>query len=171
VNSARSWLVFGAAVFAYVVGVTQRTSFGVLGVDATERFDVTAATLSTVAVVQIVVYGALQIPVGLLADRIGPRTLIVVGAVLMAGGQALLAVAEVLPVVFAARILVAMGDAVTFVSVVKLLPNWFRGRILPQLAQWVGVLGQLGQVIATVPFAVLLHATGWQPALLQASGF
>jgi sugar phosphate permease len=50
-----------------------------------------------------------------------------------------------------------------------LLPNWFSGRILPQLAQWVGMLGQLGQVIATVPFALLLHLAGWQPALLAAS--
>ncbi|MCU1418769.1 MAG: transporter, partial [Schumannella sp.] len=66
-NSARSWVVFGGAVFAYIVGVTQRTSFGVLGVDATQRFDVAAATISTVAVVQIVVYAALQIPVGVLA--------------------------------------------------------------------------------------------------------
>jgi sugar phosphate permease len=171
VNSARSWLVFGGAVFAYVIGVTQRTSLGVLGVDATERFAVAAATLSTVAVVQIVVYAALQIPVGLLVDRIGPRTLIVAGALVMACGQALLAFADTLPLVFAARILVGIGDAMTFVSVIRLLPNWFRGRVLPQLAQWVGVLGQLGQILAAVPFAILLDTSGWQPALLVASGF
>jgi MFS family permease len=171
VNSARSWVVFGGAVFAYIVGVTQRTSFGVVGVDATERFHVTAAAISTVAVVQIVVYAALQIPVGVLADRIGSRRLIVVGALLMAAGQLLLAFAPVFGVAFAARILVGIGDAFTFVSVIRLLPNWFGGRVLPQLAQWVGMLGQLGQIIATVPFALLLHATGWQPALLVASSF
>lgn len=170
-NSARSWVVFGGAVFAYIVGVTQRTSFGVVGVDATQRFDVTAATISTVAVVQIIVYAALQIPVGILADRIGPRTLIVAGALFMAVGQLVLAFAPVFGVALAARILVGVGDAFTFVSVIRLLPNWFGGRVLPQLAQWVGTLGQLGQIIATVPFALLLHATGWQPALLVASGF
>ena len=170
-NSARSWVVFGGAVFAYIVGVTQRTSFGVLGVDATERFHVTAATISTVAVVQIIVYAALQIPVGVLADRIGPRTLIVAGAMVMAIGQVVLAVAPAFGSVVLARILVGIGDAMTFVSVIRLLPNWFGGRVLPQLAQWVGMLGQLGQIIATVPFALLLHATSWQPALLVASGF
>lgn len=170
-NSVRSWVVFGGAVFAYIVGVTQRTSFGVVGVDATQRFDVTAATISTVAVVQIVVYAALQIPVGILADRIGPRTLIVAGAVIMAAGQLVLAFAPVFGVALAARILVGVGDAFTFVSVIRLLPNWFGGRVLPQLAQWVGTLGQIGQILATVPFAFLLHAAGWQPALLVASGF
>jgi MFS family permease len=171
VNSARSWVVFGGAVFAYIVGVTQRTSFGVLGVDATERFHVTAATISTVAVIQIVVYAVLQIPVGMLADRIGPRTLIIAGALLMAAGQLVLAMATEFGWAVLARILVGIGDAFTFVSVIRLLPNWFGGRVLPQLAQWVGTLGQAGQIIATVPFAVLLHATSWQPALLIASSF
>jgi MFS family permease len=169
VNSARSWVVFAGAVLAYIVGVAQRTSFGIAGVEATERFGVTAAAISIVAVVQIVVYAALQIPVGVLADRIGSRRLIVAGAVLMAAGQVLLAFAPVFAVAFAARVLVGIGDALTFVSVIRLLPNWFGGRVLPQLAQWVGMLGQLGQIIATVPFAFLLHLTGWQPALLLAS--
>lgn len=170
-NSARSWVVFGGAVFAYIVGVTQRTSFGVLGVDATERFHVTAAAISTIAVVQIVVYAVLQIPVGVLADRIGSRPLIVAGALIMGGGQLLLAFSTEFGWALLARILVGIGDALTFVSVVRLLPNWFGGRVLPQLAQWVGTLGQAGQIIATVPFAVILHATSWQPALLIASSF
>ena len=169
-NSARSWIVFGGAVFAYLIGVTQRTSFGVLSVDATERFHVNAATVSTVAVVQIVVYAALQIPVGILVDRIGPRTLIVCGAVVMAAGQAVLAFSpSIAPAIFA-RVLVGMGDAATFVSVIRMLPNWFGGRLLPQLSQWVGIIGQLGQIVSAVPFALVLHSLGWQPGLLIASG-
>lgn len=169
-NSARSWLVFGGAVFAYLIGVTQRTSFGVLSVDATERFQVNAAAVSTVAVVQIIVYAALQIPVGILVDRIGPRTLIVGGALLMALGQAVLAISPSIGVAILARVLVGMGDAATFVSVIRMLPNWFGGRVLPQLSQWVGIIGQLGQIVSAVPFALLLHSLGWQPGLLIASG-
>jgi sugar phosphate permease len=170
VNSPRSWIVFGGAVFAYLIGVTQRTSFGVASVDATGRFHVNAAAVSTVAVVQIIVYAALQIPVGVLVDRIGPRNLIVGGALLMAAGQTVLAFSPSLGVAIAGRILVGMGDAATFVSVIRLLPNWFGGRVLPQLSQWVGAIGQLGQIVSAVPFALLLHSLGWQPALLIASG-
>ncbi|MEP6842795.1 MAG: MFS transporter [Pseudolysinimonas sp.] len=169
-NSARSWIVFCGAVFAYLIGVTQRTSFGVLSVDATERFHVNAATVSTVAVVQIIVYAALQIPVGILVDRIGPRTLIVCGALVMAAGQTVLAFSPSIGVAILARVLVGIGDAATFVSVIRLLPNWFRGRVVPQLSQWVGIIGQFGQIVSAVPFALLLHSLGWQPGLLVASG-
>ncbi len=169
-NSARSWVVFGGAVFAYLIGVTQRTSFGVLSVDATERFHVNAAAVSTVAVVQIVVYAALQIPVGILVDRVGPRTLIVCGALVMAAGQVVLAFSPTIGFAIFARVLVGIGDAATFVSVIRLLPNWFGGRVLPQLSQWVGIIGQFGQIVSAVPFALLLHSLGWQPGLLIASG-
>jgi MFS family permease len=169
VNSARSWLVFGGAVFAYLIGVTQRTSFGVVSVDATERFHVNAAAVSSVAVVQIIVYAALQIPVGILVDRVGSRTLIVAGALVMGVGQVVLAFSPNLAVAIAGRVLVGVGDAATFVSVIRLLPNWFGGRILPQLSQWVGTIGQFGQIISAVPFALLLHLLGWQSGLLIAS--
>ena len=89
----------------------------------------------------------------------------------MGVGQCVLAFSAEFGWALFARILVGVGDAFTFVSVIRLLPNWFGGRVLPQLAQWVGTLGQAGQIIATVPFAVLLHATAWQPALLIASSF
>ncbi len=163
-NSRRAWVVFGAAVLAYLVAVTQRTSFGIAGVEATERFEVTAAAVSSIAVTQIVVYAALQIPVGALVDRLGPRVLIVSGALLMAAGQLALAFsADLLPAI-AARMLVGAGDALTFVSVIRLLPSWFDGRILPQLSQWVGTVGQLGQIVSAVPFALLLRDAGWTPA-------
>jgi MFS family permease len=170
VNSARSWLVFGGGAFAYLVGVMQRTSFGVAGVDATDRFAVTAAAISAVAVVQIVVYAVLQIPVGVLADRIGAPPLIVVGAVTMAIGQGVLALSGGIVLALVARVLVGLGDALTFVSVIRLLPGWFEGRILPQLAQWVGMTGQLGQIVSAFPFALMLHLQGWTPAFLLAAG-
>jgi MFS family permease len=162
----RPWVVFGAAVFAYLVGVTQRTSFGVAGVEATERLGATAAAVSTVAVVQIVVYAALQIPVGVLVDRVGPKPLILAGAAIMGVGQSVLAFSDTLPIAVLARVLVGAGDALTFVSVLRLLPSWFGGRILPQLSQWVGVLGQFGQLAAAFPFALLLDLAGWRPAFL-----
>jgi sugar phosphate permease len=169
VNSRRSWIVFVGAVFVYLIGVTQRTTFGVASVDATERFDVTAVAISSVAVVQIIVYAALQIPVGVLADRFGPRLLLAAGAVLVAAGQTLLAFAPGFELALVARILVGAGDAATFISVARLLPNWFEGRILPQLLQWVGMVGQFGQILSAVPFALLLHGLGWTPTFLIAA--
>jgi sugar phosphate permease len=170
VNSRRSWLIFSFATFAYVVAVLQRSSLGIAGVDATERFGVSAAVVSTLAVVQLVVYAGLQIPVGIALDRVGPRFLIVLGASLMVLGQASLALAPSIAVAIVGRILVGAGDAMTFISVLRLLSNWFSGRALPLVTQLLGTLGTLGQVLSAVPLSALLHTQGWTPTYLVASG-
>lgn len=169
-NSTRSWLVFSGGALAYLLAVLQRTTFGVAGVEATDRFAVSAAAISTVVVVQILVYALLQIPVGVLVDRLGAPALIIAGAVVMGVGQGLLAVSESYWPALAARVLVGVGDAATFVSVIRLLPSWFDGPLLPQLSQWVGTAGQIGQILSAFPFALLLHAQGWTPAFLAAAG-
>ena len=167
-NSRKAWTVFSVAVFAYVVAVLQRTSLGVAGVDATERFEVQAALLSTLAVVQLVVYAGLQVPVGVLLDRVGPRRLILIGAALMAVGQITLALAPNIVVAIVGRILVGAGDAMTFVPVSKLIASWFSGRVLPFLTQGMGTIGQFGQILSAIPLAAVLHLQGWTVAFLTA---
>ncbi len=154
---------------AYLVAVTQRTSFGVAGLEATERFDASASQLSIFTVVQLLVYAALQVPVGVLVDRWGPRALIVTGGALMALGQAQLAFADSVGEGIVGRLLVGAGDAMTFISVLRLLPAWFEPRRIPILTQWTGIVGQLGQVVSVIPFVGLLSTFGWQPAFLSAA--
>ncbi|WP_144758952.1 nitrate/nitrite transporter [Curtobacterium sp. 9128] len=163
-NSRRAFLVWGVAVLAYVLAVVQRSSLGVSGVDAQDRFAVSAAVLSTLAVVQIAVYAGLQIPVGIALDRIGPRRLVLLGALLLTVGQAVVAVSPTIGPAIVGRVLVGAGDAMTFISVMRLLPMWFSGRILPQISQWTGNLGQVGQIASAFPFALLLHTAGWSAA-------
>jgi len=164
VNSRRAFVVWGVAVLAYVLAVVQRSSLGVSGVDAQDRFAVSAAVLSTLAVVQIAVYAGLQIPVGIALDRVGPRKLVLLGAVLLVVGQAVVAVSPTIGPAVVGRVLVGAGDAMTFISVIRLVPMWFSGTLLPQVSQWTGNLGQIGQVLSAFPFAVLLHTAGWTPA-------
>ena len=168
-NSRRSWLVFAVAVFAYLIAVLQRSSLGIAGVDATERFDVQAAALSSLAVVQLIVYAGLQIPVGVVLDRHGPRVLIATGAVLMIAGQTTLALAPSIGVAIVGRILVGAGDAMTFISVSRLIASWFSGRTLPLLSQAMGTIGATGQVLSAIPLSIVLHRFGWEPAYLSAA--
>jgi sugar phosphate permease len=169
VNSRRAWLVCGIGVIAYIVAVLQRTSLSVAGVEATQRFEVSATVLSSLAVVQLMVYATLQIPVGVLVDRVGPRRLILVGAVLMAVGQFTLAVAPDIAVAVLGRLLVGSGDAMTFIPVARLLAAWFSGKVLPLLTQSMGTIGQLGQVLSAFPLSFALHQLGWQPSYLGVS--
>nr|WP_307830698.1 MFS transporter [Rhodococcus sp. KRD162] len=155
------WLVWGIGVFAYVVGVLHRTSFGVAGLSAADRFSVSPSLLSSFVVLQVIVYAGMQIPAGVLLDRIGSRRMIAAGALIMGSAQITLALTDSLPVAVAARALVGVGDALTFVSVLRLVPHWFSPRRVPIVSQLTGLLGQLGQVLSAVPFLILLNGPGW----------
>jgi sugar phosphate permease len=67
------------------------------------------------------------------------------------------------------RILVGAGDATIFISMIRLIGSWFTGRKVPQMSQWLGNIGQLGQVISAVPLAWALHRWGWTPAFVSAA--
>jgi MFS family permease len=157
-------MIWATGLLAYIVAVLDRTTLGVSGLDAAARFSASPSVLSTFVVLQVVVYAAAQVPAGVLLDRFGSRILIVAGAALMAGGQLLLALTESLPLAIGARAVVGLGDAVTFISVLRLVPHWFPPRQVPLLTQLTGICGQLGQVLSAVPFLALLTGTTWATA-------
>lgn len=160
----RAWLVWGTALAAYAVAILHRTSFGVAGVEAADRFGVSATVLSTFVMVQLVVYALGQVPSGLLLDRFGSRAMISAGALLMAAGQLMLALVHTLPLAYLARVLIGAGDAATFIAVVRLVALWFPMRRVPVLTQLSGVLGQTGQVLSAFPLVAVLHTRGWTAA-------
>ncbi|MFC6355677.1 MFS transporter [Luethyella okanaganae] len=168
-NTRRAWLIFAVGSFAYLVAVMQRTSLGIAGVAAADRFGSSAAVLSSLAVVQLIVYAGMQIPVGVLIDRFGSRVLMISGTALMIIGQVTLAMAPDIAVAIVGRILVGAGDSTLFISLIRLISSWFSGRAVPQLSQWTGNIGQLGQVLSAVPLAWILHGYGWTTAFLSAA--
>jgi MFS family permease len=166
---ARAYAVWGVALLAYVVAVFHRASLGVAAVDAQERFSAGASAVSLFLVLQLAVYAGLQIPVGVALDRLGSRRLILAGAVTMAAGQLVLALAEDVPTAVAARVLVGAGDAMTFISVLRVVSFWFAGPVIPLITQLTGILGQLGSVLAAYPLVALLHGTSWETTFLGAA--
>ncbi|MBB2991794.1 MFS family permease [Mycolicibacterium iranicum] len=165
----RPWIVWATGLLAYIVAVFDRTTLGVSGLAAADRFGAGPSLLSTFVVLQVVVYAGAQVPAGLLLDRYGSRALIASGAALMATGQVILAFTESLPVAIAARAVVGLGDAVTFISVLRLVPHWFAPRQIPVVTQLTGIVGQLGQVLSAVPFLAVLSAAGWSTAYASAA--
>lgn len=163
----RPWIVWATGLLAYIVAVLDRTTLGVSGLDAADRFGASPSVLSTFVVLQVVVYAGAQVPAGLLLDRFGSKALIVSGAAVMASGQLLLAFTESLPAAVAARAVVGLGDAVTFISVLRLVPHWFSARRVPLVTQLTGICGQLGQVLSAVPFFALLTGAGWTTAYVS----
>jgi MFS family permease len=167
---ARAWAVWSAGLAAYTIAVLHRTSLGVAGLDAQHRFHIGAGALASFAVLQLLVYAGLQVPVGLLLDRFGSLRLVVSGALVMAAGQALMATTHSIGGAVAARVLVGAGDAMTFISVLRLVPQWFPARRVPVLTQMTGLVGQAGQVLSAVPLAAVLAGPGWTIAFIGAAG-
>lgn len=164
-------MVWATGLLAYVVAILDRTTLGVSGLAAADRFDASPSLLSTFVVLQVVVYAGAQVPAGILLDRYGSRALIVAGAALMASGQLLLALTESLPLAISARAVVGLGDALTFISVLRLVPRWFEPRRVPLLTQLTGICGQLGQVLSALPFLALLTGTTWATAYVSVAAF
>ena len=106
-------------------------SMGVASIAADDRFGLTAAQLSTLTVFQLIVYAAMQIPVGILLDRWGSRRLIATGAIIMALGQFVVAISVELGTAVLGRMLVGLGDAFTFISLIRLINGWYSGRTDP----------------------------------------
>jgi MFS family permease len=161
--------MWGVALAAYAVAVFHRSSLGVAAVEAQERFAAGASVVSLFLVLQLAVYAALQVPVGVALDRFGSRALILAGALTMAAGQLVLALATDVPVALVARALVGAGDAMTFISVLRVVTLWFPGRTVPLVTQLTGLFGQLGSVVAAYPLVAFLHSTSWRSTFLGAA--
>ncbi len=157
-------VVFSIALLIYFGAVAHRTSLGVAGVEALERFGTEALGLSLLAVVQIAMYAAMQIPAGHLLDRYGPGAVMAAGSAVMAVGQATMAFTDSLTLAIVARMLVGAGDAPIFISATRLAAAWFPPHRAPVMVQIAGVVGQLGQFATAIPVAWVLHTAGWSSA-------
>jgi MFS family permease len=165
----RAHLVWTAAVAAYGIAVMQRTTMGVAGLEAAQRFETSATIVSTFVVLQLAVYALAQVPAGLLLDRYGSRVTLTGGAILMGLGQLLMSQTDTVGVAMIARIVLGVGDALTFSSAVRLVPAWFPPARVPVLTQLTGILGQVGQIASAVPFVAVLTYAGWTTAFSAAA--
>lgn len=168
-GGSRAWAVWGAAVAIYILSVFHRTSLGVAGIIAADRFHISSAQLATFAMVQLAVYAAMQIPVGALLDRFGSKVLLIAGVTTMTLAQLGFAFIDSYAAGIVARIFVGIGDAMVFVSVLRLVALWFPPARTPMITQLTGFLGQIGALMAAGPLAAALHSFGWTPSFLAAS--
>lgn len=159
-------VVWGVAVSAYVLTIFIRSSMSVAGLLAQQRFGINAAQLSTFTMVQLLVYAAMQIPAGLGIDRFGPRRLLIAGMAVLTLAEVAFALAWSYPAAIAARVLIGGGDALMFMSVLRLVNSWFPALRVPLVTQATGFLGQLGAMTAAVPMTLMLRDLGWTSTYL-----
>ncbi len=165
-----AWRIWGLAVAVYLLAVFHRSSLAVAGLAASDRFGISASQLATFVMLQLLVYAGMQIPVGLLVDRFGARAVLIAGTTTISLAQAGFALADSYPAALVARVFVGIGDAMTFICVLRLVAAWFPVRRIPLITQLTGVTGQLGAVVAAAPMTWALRELGWTPTYLAAGG-
>ncbi|MDX2818695.1 MFS transporter [Streptomyces sp. PA03-5A] len=165
-GGTRAVAVWSIGTLVYTVAVVHRTSLGVAGIDAAERFHIGASALSTFSILQVLVYAGMQIPVGLMVDRLGTKRVLSIGIVLFTLGQLGFALSHTYGTALAARAVLGCGDAMTFVSVLRLGSRWFPARRGPMIAQGAALFGVAGNLLSTVLLARLLHSAGWTPTFV-----
>ena len=156
--AVRGWAL---AVVVYFLAVFHRSSLGVAALLAEHRFGIGAGQLSVFVMLQIGVYAAMQIPTGVLVDRYGPRRMLVIASALMGLGELLFAFAPSYATALAARALLGCGDAMTFISVLRFVAVRFSARRYSSIVAVTSLMGTVGNVLATLPLALVLQHLGW----------
>jgi len=154
-------LAFALGAAGFFIAFFHRVAPGAIAADLRSAYELSATMLGFVAALYFYPYALLQLPSGVLADSVGPRRLFTGGMVVAGVGSLLFAFAPGAGWLLAGRGLVGVGVAVVFVSVLKLIANWFRDN---EFGTWVGVLqlvGNTGAVLAAWPLAWVVQYVAW----------
>ncbi|MEZ5866139.1 MAG: MFS transporter [Geminicoccaceae bacterium] len=162
----RAWLVWSIAAGFYAYGFFQRVAPSVIVDDLMVAFALDATLLGTLSAAYFYTYAALQIPVGVLIDRFGPRLLLLTGAILAAVGGTFFALAGGLVTALLARGLIGAGVGVAYIATLKLVGAWFPLHRFGLLAGLTLAAGTAGAIGAQLPLALAVGAFGWRPVLL-----
>ncbi|MFC7340373.1 MFS transporter [Saccharopolyspora griseoalba] len=165
-----AWLVWGIGALCYCAALFHRASLGIAAPEALQRFHAGPAVLAVFSALQLGVYLALQIPAGLLADRLGPRKVVTGGMFALTAGSLVFALSTSVAGGIAGRMLIGFGDAFMFTNVLRLAAHWFPPHRYGKVAALTGLAGGLGQVVSTLPLGLALHGIGWMPTFIGAAG-
>lgn len=160
------WLVLVVPAAIYFVAYFHRIAPAVVAQDLMRAFAISAAALGNLAAVYPYVFVAMALVAGSLADTLGPRWTLALGAAGMGLGTVVFGLAPGLPVAYAGRLLVGLGASVVLISFLTLAAAWFRPDEFGTVSGLSQTIGNLGGLVAASPLALLVEATGWRGSFL-----
>lgn len=149
-----------AAVFLLVN--VFRLSSAVLAEELMAAFRTSGAALGTLHASFFYLYALMQLPTGVLTDRVGPTVTVTLGAIVFNAGALGFAVATSYPGAFLARALIGLGGALVFVSILRFAANWFRPDEFATMSGLTIAVAGLGGILATTPLAIAASTFGWR---------
>ena len=155
-----------ASVFFFYAWI-MRVAPSVMVEELMREFAVGAGVLGNLSAAYFYGYAGMQIPVGLMLDRFGPRRLITLAALSCAGGCVLFATGTTLATVTAGRFLIGAGAAFSLVGSMVVAGQWFSPSRFALLSGLAMAMGMAGGVFGQAPLRLAVEATDWRTTNLS----
>jgi MFS family permease len=160
VDGTRGWLVVAVAFLANVVAFGITYSFGVMFESLSTEFDAGRGATAAVFSLAMALHFLLGVLTGPAADRHGPRTLLLVGALVMSLGLLVTSVASTLWIAgLTYGVGTGVGTACVYVPMISTVAGWFERRRPIALGVAVAGVG-VGMLVITPVAARLVDQYG-----------
>lgn len=153
----------------YLMSYFQRSAPTVISLDLCQSLNVSLADLSLISGVTMLAYGLMQLPAGLITDRVGARRTIIVLTALAIVSAVLFSFVHTLNGALAARFLLGIGISVLvpiMTYICRVYPPGESGRVI----SFIVAAGALGPLVSATPLAWLSNTVGWRLSLLFFAG-
>lgn len=161
-NIIYPWLVCGLGALFYCYEYLLRTTPSVMTAELMQHYHLHRAALGNLVAFYYYAYTPMQLPVGILMDRFGPRRLLSLACLACAFGAYLFAGTHSFALAATGRFLVGFGSAFAFVGVLKLATVWLPADRFAMIAGMTTSLGMLGALIGDLSLTKLVERIGWQ---------
>lgn len=164
-----SWLmcVLGAIYYCYEYFL--RISPSVMTPELMKAYHLTGAQIGGLSAYYYHAYVPMQILVGLLMDRYGPRRLLTAACLLCALGTYLFATGESITVAEIGRFLVGLGSAFAFVGALKLATIWLPPHRFALVSGIILCLGMLGAMVGDILLRAMVDGIGWETTIMASA--
>lgn len=169
IPSLKSWLIWSCAGLFYFYEMILRASPSVMVEDLMRDFGVTSTALGVLSSFYYYSYVILQIPCGIIVDRLGTPRVITFSTLLCVTGSLCFAYSDALPLAQTGRFLIGAGSACAFISCLKISADWFLPAQFALIAGLTNMMGTIGGMFSGPPFAFLVNNFGWRQATVIAA--
>lgn len=165
----RAWVILSCAWAFYLYEYVLRVTPTVITNQLMSQFNITALSVGALASVYYWSYVPLQVPCGVIVDKFGPRKVVSFSIILSVIGTILFSQSNSLTVAYIGRFTVGAGAACAYLSCLKVASDWFKPSHFAFIVGASMMMGTLGGMFGSKPFAILVNAYGWRPAMLIAA--
>ena len=155
-------VVFGPFAAGYFLSFFFRNVNAVISKDLTAEFALSPSDLGFLTSMYLLSFAAIQLPLGVLLDRYGPRRVVAALLCVAAAGALIFALARDFTMLSIGRALIGLGVSAGLMGAIKAFTLWFPLSRLATLNGLYLAAGGIGAVSATAPAEAILGAFGWR---------